>query len=306
MGGIRRIDECPHAILRPISAMAMDTEGYMGRAFLAVAVTLFGISLANAQTDVLIEIDRGRTEGLFTKAPVFQRAILSKPATPTQTAVLFFRGYPGIARIQSVADKQPNLLPFMRMNQQIFQEEGIALVIMDCPTDQWGVRGPHPTSCLDDYRSSKEHADDVRSVIAKLRDEHGISKIYVLGHSFGTISSRWLATNLGNEIAGSIHSAAINVSNPKENGYSLSSFAYDSIAASTLHIHHENDACRVTPYSIVKEYAGENLVTVRGGVRGGDPCGGTHLHSYQGREELVVRSIISWIKSKKVDRLIGE
>jgi len=96
------------------------------------------------------------------------------------------------------------------------------------------------------------------------------------------------------------------VSNPKENGYSLSGFAYDTIAAPTLHVHNENDACRVTPYSIVKKHAGENLVTVRGGVPEGDPCGGTHLHSYQGREELVVRSIISWIKSKKVDRLIGE
>ena len=118
----------------------------MERAFLAVAVALFGISLANAQTDVLIEINTGRMEGIFTKSPVFQRAILSKPAAPTETAVLFFRGYPGIARIQSVADKQRNLLPFMRMNQQIFQEEGIALVIMDCPTDQWGARGPHPTN----------------------------------------------------------------------------------------------------------------------------------------------------------------
>jgi hypothetical protein len=278
----------------------------MERAFLAVAVALFGMSLANAQTDVLIEIDRGRTEGLFTKVPVFQRAILSKPATPTETAVLFFRGYPGIARIQSVADKQRNLLPFMRMNQKIFREEGIALVIMDCPTDQWGVRGPDPTSCLDDYRSSKAHADDVRSVIARLRDEHGISKIYVLGHSFGTISSRWLAKNLGNEITGSIHSAAMNVANPRANGYSLFGFAYGTIAAPTLHVHNEDDACRGTPYSTVKEYAGENLVTVRGGVPEGDPCGATHLHSYRGREELVVRSIISWIKTGKVDRLIGE
>jgi hypothetical protein len=56
----------------------------------------------------------------------------------------------------------------------------------------------------------------------------------------------------------------------------------------------------------VKEYAGENLVTVRGGVPEGDPCGGAHLHSYRGREELVVRSIMSWIKTKKLDRLIGE
>ena len=61
----------------------------MEKAFLAVVVALFGISLAHAQTDVLIEIDRGRTEGFFTKAPVFQRAILAKPAKPTDMAVLF-------------------------------------------------------------------------------------------------------------------------------------------------------------------------------------------------------------------------
>lgn len=278
----------------------------MRNALLAVAVALVSISHAHAQTDVLIEIDRGRTEGLFTKSPVFQRAILAKPAKPTDTALLYFRGYPGIARIQSVADKQRNLQPFMRKNQRIFAEEGIALVVMDCPTDQWGASGPPLTGCLDNYRSSKEHADDVRSVIARLRDEHGFSKIFVMGHSMGTISSRWLARNLGSEINGSIHSAAMNGTNRFGYANSLSGFSYGTIAAPTLHVHNENDACPHTPYSTVKEYAGENLVTVRGGVPEDDPCGGSHLHSHQGREEVVVRSIISWIKTGKVDRLIGE
>jgi len=278
----------------------------MRKAFPPVAAALFCISLAHAQTDVLIEIDRGRTEGLFTKSPVFQRAILAKPAKPTDTALLYFRGYPGIARIQSVADKQRNLQPFMRMNQHIFAQEGIALVIMDCPTDQWGAPGPRPSACFDNYRSSKEHADDVRSVIARLRDEHGFSKIFVMGHSMGTVSSRWLAKNLGSEISGSIHSASMN--GPTRDGFanSVSGVSYDTIAAPVLHVHNENDACPGTPYYVVKGYAGENLVTVRGGVPAGDPCGGTHLHSYGGREELVVRSIISWIKTKKVDRRIGE
>lgn len=278
----------------------------MRRTMLVGAVALFCISPAHAQTDVLIEIDRGRTEGIFTKSPVFQRAILAKPAKPTDTALLYFRGYPGIARIQSAADKQANLQPFMRMNQRIFAEEGIALVVMDCPTDEWGAAGPRVTTCLDGYRSSKEHADDVRSVIAKLRDEHGLSKIYVMGHSFGTISSRWLAKNLGSEISGSIHSASMNGPNPQGYATSLSGFPYGAIAAPVLHVHNQNDACPYTSYSIVKEYAGENLLTVRGGVPEGDPCGARHLHSYQGREEVVVRAIISWIKTRKVDRLIGE
>jgi poly(3-hydroxybutyrate) depolymerase len=278
----------------------------MRKALPLAVLALICVSPARAQTDVLIEIDRGRTEGFFTKSPVFQRAILAKPAKPTDTALLYFRGYPGIARIQSAADKEANLQPFMRMNQRLFAEEGIALVVMDCPTDQWGSSAKVPTGCYDSYRSSKEHADDVRSVIARLKSEHGYSKIYVMGHSMGTISSRWLAKNLGSEISGSIHSASMN--RPGRDGFANSffGFSYDTIAAPVLHVHNENDACPATPYSEVKAYAGENLVTVRGGIPAGDPCGAGHLHSYQGREELVVMSIISWIKTKKVDRLIGE
>jgi hypothetical protein len=281
-------------------------RGQMRNALLAVAAVISCISLARAQTDVLIEIDRGRTEGIFSRSPVFQRAILAKPAAPTDTALLYFRGYPGFGKIQSVGDKQRNLQPFMRMNQRLLAEAGIALVVVDCPTDQWGASAPRVTGCLDDYRSSQAHADDVRSLIARLRDEHGLRRIYLMGHSFGTISSRWLAKNLGNEISGSIHSASMNGDNRLGYANSLAGFPYGAIAAPMLHVHNENDACPYTPYSIVKDYAGANLVTVRGGVPEGDPCGAGHLHSHQGREEVVVRAIISWIKTGNVERLIGE
>ena len=273
--------------------------------WLAIAAALLRLGSAHAQADVLIEIDRGATQGA-SKAGTFQRAILAKPAQPTDTALLFFRGYPGIARIQSAADKQVNLQPFVRMNQRVFAQEGIALVVMDCPTDQWGIAGAQPATCLDSYRSSKEHADDVRAVIGKLRDEHGLTRIFVMGHSFGTISSRWLAKNLGKEISGSIHSASMNGMNRMGYANSLAGFAYDAIPAPALHVHNENDACPGTPYWIVKRYAGENLVTVRGGTPTGDPCGGGHFHSYQGREEVAVRAIVAWIKTGKVERLVGE
>lgn len=271
----------------------------MRKALLAVAAATIRMSVAHAQTDILIDVDTGRTEGVFTKASVFQRAIVAKPAKPSDTALLYFRGYPGIPKIESVADKQKNLQPFIRMNQRLFAEEGIALVVVDCPTDQWNL-------CLDSYRSSKQHADDVRLIIAKLREEHGFKKIFVMGHSFGTISSRWLARNLGNEISGSIHSASMNGRNPRGYASSLFGFRYDDLAAPALHVHHEHDACAYTPYSTVRDYARENLVTVRGGVGEGDPCEGIHLHSYRGRERVVVNAIITWIKTGKVERLVGE
>jgi hypothetical protein len=70
-------------------------------------------------------------------------------------------------------------------------------------------------------------------------------------------------------------------------------------------VHNENDACPSTPYAAVLRYAGDNLLTVRGGVPSGDPCGAAHYHSYGGREEVVVRSIISWIQTRKFDRFVG-
>ncbi|TMG79315.1 MAG: hypothetical protein E6H77_04940 [Betaproteobacteria bacterium] len=279
----------------------------MRKTLASIAAIVLVFSAAHAQTtDILIEIDTGRTQGMFTKSPVFQRAILARPEKPSDTALLYFRGYPGIARIQSVADKSRNLQPFMRMNQHLFAEEGIALVVMDCPTDQSSAEGGRRvTGCLDDYRASKQHADDVRSVIAKLKNDYGVSRVFIMGHSMGTISSRWLAKNLGKEIDGSIHSSSMNGRNGFGYANSLLGFDYASIAAPQLHIHNENDSCQHTPYSMVKAYAGENLVTVHGGVEDGDPCGAGNLHSHQGNEEAVVRAIISWIKTGKLDRLIG-
>ncbi len=268
-----------------------------GAAFV-LALAAMGFLLvpsARAQTDILIEVETGRGNGV---SPVLERAILIKPDKPTDTALLFFRGgNPAVARIRSVADKAGNLPPFLKQNLQRFADAAIALVIMDCPTDQWDA-------CLDRYRSSEQHADDVRRIIATLRDAHGLSRIFVLGHSLGTISSRWLAKRLGTEIAGSIHSASGNVANRLGMGISVVGFPYASIAAPVLHIHHERDACPVSPYGLVTRYAGDNLVTVRGGDPVGDPCR-THHHSYSGREGGVARAIIAWIRTGTVERVVG-
>ena len=83
-------------------------------------------------------------------------------------------------------------------------------------------------------------------------------------------------------------------------------FPGKSAGAPILNVHNENDACRSTPYNYVRDYSSGNLVTVRGGIPEGDPCGGGNLHSHQGREAVVVNAIIHWIKTKQVDQYIGE
>ena len=266
-----------------------------------------------AQTETFIEVDTGRTmDGGSGVVPVVQRAILTMPGTSTDAALLYFRGNPGYMLAKSLQDKQRNLGWVGKAESSLLQA-GIALVQMDCPTDQWGDSPKPPaTKCLNDYRKSKQHADDVRKIMARLKEQHGLSNFYILGHSIGTVSSRWLAINLGkDEIAGTIHSSAINSNSPRGPlpeivGNLSNEFPRKAAGAPMLHVHNEMDACRSTPYAFVRDYAKDNLVTVRGGIAEGDPCGAGHLHSHQGREEHVVRAIISWIKTKKVDRPIGE
>jgi hypothetical protein len=83
-------------------------------------------------------------------------------------------------------------------------------------------------------------------------------------------------------------------------------FPYKVVAAPMLHIHNEKDACSGTPYKLVQAYAGDNLVTVRGGIPEGEPCGAGHLHSHQGREDVVAKTVIAWIKRREVPKFIGE
>jgi hypothetical protein len=142
--------------------------------------------------------------------------------------------------------------------------------------------------------------------MARLKEEHGLTRIFIMGHSMGSVSSRWLAVRLGNEIAGSIHSASMNKAARDGFAQSTRDIPYDKITAPVLHVSNENDACEYTRYSFVKVYAGENLLTVRGGVPEGDPCGGGHFHSYQGREAEVVTAIIAWIKTGKTERVVGD
>lgn len=260
-----------------------------------------------------INLDAGRTEGFFTKSPVYMRAmLLDKPSPQSDTALLHFRGWPGIWRYNEKTDAS-RTSPRGQLMRDVYAKAGIAFVSLDCPTDQWGVEvqpgaivsGPAP-GCLDDYRSSKQHADDVRKVIQVLRERHGIRHFYLHGHSFGTISSRWLAKNLGTEIDGAIHSASINNPPNARAGYSVYGFDYASLSTPQLHVHHERDACESTPYGALKAYANNNLVTVRGGVAQGDPCGGGHLHSFEGRDQVVAQAIADWIRTRKVSAVIGE
>lgn len=269
----------------------------------------FNAVTAQTMSPILIEAGAERETGVFSKSPVVQKAILLRPSTSTDTALLFYRGWSGIANIKSGNDWHRNL-NFLKNNTNLFAQAGIALVVMDCPSDENSVgAGNTPLGCSDDYRSSKKHADDVRKILSLLREKYGINNFFIMGHSYGAISSKWLAKNLGTEIQGSIHSAAQTVASPRMRayGYSAESFDMSSLKAPVLNIHHGDDQCIYTPYSTVLAYSKNNLITVKGGgAPNGDVCGGGHYHSYEGREEASSKAVIQWIKTGQVQTSVGE
>jgi hypothetical protein len=263
---------------------------------------------AQTMTPILIEADVGRESGIFSKSPVVQRAILLKPSTSSDTALMFYRGWSGIANIKTENDWKRNL-NYLQNHTELFAQAGIALVVMDCPSDENKIApGNTPLACNDDFRSSIKHADDVKKIIALLKEKYGINKFYVMGHSYGTISSKWLAKNMGNEIQGSIHSASMTHASARNRayGYSVESFDMSALKAPVLNIHHGDDQCVHTPYSTVVAYSKNNLITVKGGEGTGDVCGGTHLHSMGGKEEVASKAIIQWIKTGQIQSNVVE
>lgn len=268
-----------------------------------------------------IEVDLGREYGFFSKSPAVLRAVTVSPKTAApKEALLFFIGWPGLLWLpekfepQKLLENSKNSRFHMFRDINFFASRDITFVIVDCPNDQWGssFRSSNPTSCGDSYRSSQMHADDIRRLMSHLKDQQGIEKFYVMGHSYGSISSRWLSINLGTEIEGSIHSASVthmpapNVPQLQDFGSSLQRLDPSKAASPYIFVHNEKDQCYATQYTSIQQSAQDKLITVKGGIAEGDPCGGGHLHSYQGKWPVVLDAIYKWIKKREIATTVGD
>lgn len=265
-----------------------------------------------------IQLDLGREYGFFSQSPAVLRAVSIQPeAKPSKTALLFFVGWPGVLWLPE--NPMPNRFiqisathPFYALHHLgFFPSQDISFVLVDCPTDQWGTeqRSADPYGCSDSYRASPQHAQDVRQLITHLRQTQGIEKVYIMGHSYGSVSSRWLAIRLGNEIQGSIHSASMTQAGGgrfTDYGSSVSRMDMQQATAPWIYLHNQQDACPNTAYLPNLAVAGARMVAVRGGTPQGNPCGGGHYHSYQGRELEALGAVARWIRTGEIVSPVGE
>ncbi|MGE5492625.1 MAG: alpha/beta hydrolase [Actinomycetota bacterium] len=274
------------------------------RMTMAMLAAVLACNVASAQQPAEIE-DRLVTVPL-SRGSELNLVVSRRIDTHPSIAVLLFAGYPGVLRIREengniAYDLRGNFL--MRARRHLIND-AISTVMVDCPRDQW-------RSCDDVYRSSDQHAHDVGEVIAKVKQDYGFQKVYVMGTSYGTVSSSFLALKLGDSLTGAIHTATFTdpaVSRNKGQGLALWNFDWKSIKMDQLFVHHKDDACTLTRYgSILARKGAIPLITVRGSRDSrGDVCEAYSAHGFVGREAATMGAIADWITTRTLTDTVGE
>lgn len=260
------------------------------RARLVVALALLGAALVGAT-------DRAPGEELVTVATrpgVTQSFLLVRPADRPVAAVILFAGGHGNLALSAagIGWGQGN---FLVRNRQRFADQGFLVAVIDAPSDR-AAEG------LVRFRASREHAEDVRSVIAALRRIAEVP-VWLVGTSMGTVSAANAAARLREGGANGLVLTASVTRYSRQMAESLDDVGLAAITVPTLMVHHKDDACGVTRYQdaafTVKELRRAPRVELRA-FAGGDPprsepCEALSAHGFLGLDAEVVAAVAAWI-----------
>ena len=258
------------------------------RAALA-AVLLIGVSASPSSSDVA-----QRVVDVPTRPGVIQRFLFEAPPEPKAAVVLFAGGHGGL-QISSDGRLQWGAGNFLVRSRQLFVDRELAVAIVDAPSDRQGI------PFLSGFRQTREHATDVKAVIAWLKKEAAVP-VWLVGTSRGTQSAGSLATALPPADGGpdGIVLTSTILTDPR--GRSVPDMPIDRIKVPVLVVHHKLDGCALCRYADIDALMGrltatprKELLTFDGGTSKGDPCEAFAHHGYAGIEGEVVAKIGAWV-----------
>jgi pimeloyl-ACP methyl ester carboxylesterase len=187
---------------------------------------------------------------------------------------------------------------FLVRTRRHWVSSGFQVVVPDAPSDR-------PTEGLDFWRTSKEHTGDIAAVIAHIR-KSSKAPLFLVGTSRGTISAAAIAAQVPpGTVAGIVLTSSVTRYNRARNKNRVQDAKLDAIRVPVLLVHHEDDACALTPFSdlprMAKEFTNASSVKIVGYTGGGnyrgDECGPFAAHGYRGIERRVVGDIAQWIRT---------
>ena len=148
------------------------------------------------------------------------------------------------------------------------------------------------------YRKSKDHIEKIKKLIDYLRLKNNLP-IILVGHSRGSVSVAAATNSLGlKNIKGSVIMGSITeTSSAVSSSFIMKTMFKNKPDVPILVIHHEKDACVVTPYTGAKGVADKHnfkLIKISGGGSSGDVCGPLHYHGFEDKMTEVIQSIKEW------------
>jgi pimeloyl-ACP methyl ester carboxylesterase len=223
-----------------------------------------------------------------------QSFILVRPAERPVAALVLFAGGNGALGLGSGRLTLGG--NFLVRNRGRFAEHGLLVAVVDTPSD-------HPDG-LDGFRASAAHADDVRAVIAALREDTAVP-VWLVGTSMGTVSAANAAARLTTGGPDGLVLTSTVTRQGRERPESIGDVRLKDIRVPTLVVHHRRDACRATPYAdtvgLMRDLAStprRELLTFDGGdTPQSAPCEARAAHGYFGLDAEVVSALVKWIKA---------
>ncbi len=228
-----------------------------------------------------------------TRPGVTQRFVLLTPPEPKAAVVLLAGGHGGL----QIADDGRfgwGGGNFLVRSRQLFADRGLAVAVVDAPSDRQSA------PFLSGFRQTREHAADLKAVIAWLREQVK-TPVWLIGTSRGTQSAAFVATQLaGREGPDGIVLTSTILTDPR--GRPVPAMDLGAVRIPVLVVHHEQDGCALTLFRDVPLLMAKldlvpkkELVAFRGGESRGDPCEAFAYHGYHRIEQAVVDRIAAWI-----------
>jgi hypothetical protein len=168
------------------------------------------------------------------------------------------------------------------------------------------VPSDRTSQALVGFRTSAEHATDVRALIATLHAAAPVP-VWLVGTSMGSVSAANAAARLSDGGPDGIVLTSSVMGRSREMGESLQDVALDRIRVPVLIVHHRDDTCPSSRYADTSWAMRRLSATPRKELlafSGGDapqsaPCEPLAPHGYFGIEERVVDAIAAWITAAK-------
>ncbi len=226
---------------------------------------------------------------------VTESFLLLRPDGPPVASVIIFAGGDGNLALtpSGLGQLQGNFLVRTRGR---WVHEGLLVAILDTPSD-------HPRG-LFNFRTTKEHAADVKQVIAAVRDlAH--APVWLVGTSMGTLSAANGAARIGDGGPdGVVLTSSVTVTS-KMSYETVMHAGLEDIRVPVLVVHHKDDGCQFSPYfgaeaimKALKRAPAKELLTFEGGSPAiSPPCEAKAAHGYLGIEPKVVSAIAAWIRA---------